>query len=138
MTEKELFDEYQNSDCSLYKDFIDFLLNKLNVLDNYNKKLLQSDIDNHNKIVLLSQKVNDLQKENAKVEEIKANADYQLEGRDLKITELNTQIEKMVNEIDKTMVLSNMHECEICDIQDIFRKYGFKRKSNDIWEIKEK
>jgi len=51
--------------------------------------------------------------------------------------ELKEQIEKMVNEIDKTMVLSNMRECEICDIQDIFRKYGFKRNGNDVWEIKE-
>lgn len=51
---------------------------------------------------------------------------------------LKAQIEKMVNEIDKTIVLSNIRECEICDIQDIFRKYGFKRNSNDIWEIKEK
>lgn len=52
--------------------------------------------------------------------------------------ELKAQIEKMINEIDRTMVLSNMREYEICDIQDIFRKYGFKRNSNDIWEIKEK
>ena len=36
-------------------------------LEAYNKKLLQSDIDNHNKIFLLSQKVNDLQKENTKL-----------------------------------------------------------------------
>ena len=33
-------------------------------LKDYNKKLLQSDIDKQNKIVLLSKKVNDLQKEN--------------------------------------------------------------------------
>lgn len=51
--------------------------------------------------------------------------------------DLEARIEKMVNEIDKTMVLSNMCECEICDIQDIFRKYGFKRNSNNTWEIKE-
>ena len=38
----------------------------------YNKKLLQSDIDKQNKIFLLSQKVNDLQKENA---ELKADND---------------------------------------------------------------
>ncbi len=49
---------------------------------------------------------------------------------------LQERIEKMINEIDKTMVLSNMRECEICDIQDIFRKYGFKRNSNGTWEIK--
>lgn len=36
-------------------------------LQAYNKKLLQSDIDKHNKIVLLSQKVNDLQKKNAEL-----------------------------------------------------------------------
>lgn len=47
------------------------------------------------------------------------------------------QIEKMVNEIDKTMCLSNMREREIYDIQEIFRKYNFKRDSNDKWEIKE-
>lgn len=52
-----------------------------------------------------------------------------------RVKELEEQIEKMINEIDKTMVLSNMRECEICDIQDIFRKYGFKRNSNDTWEI---
>lgn len=69
MTRKELFDEYQNSDCSIYKDFIDFLLNKLNVLDDYNKKLLQSDIDKNNRIAFLSRKVNDLQKEYTKVKE---------------------------------------------------------------------
>ena len=33
-------------------------------LKDYNKKLLQSDIDKQNKIVLLSKKVNDLQKKN--------------------------------------------------------------------------
>ena len=55
-----------------------------------------------------------------------------------KSNELQEQIENLINEIDKTMVLSNMREYEICDIQDIFRKYGFKRNSNDIWEIKEK
>jgi hypothetical protein len=64
-------------------------------LIDYNKKLLQENAAQHNKIVLLSKKVNDLQKENAKVEEIKANADYQLEGRDLEIKELKAQIEKM-------------------------------------------
>ena len=51
--------------------------------------------------------------------------------------ELEVQIEKMINEIDKTMILSTMYEHEICDIQDIFRKYGFKRNSNNTWEIKE-
>ena len=51
--------------------------------------------------------------------------------------ELQEQIEKMINEIDKTMVFSNMRECEICDIQNIFRKYNF-RWNNDKWEIKEK
>jgi DNA-directed RNA polymerase subunit M/transcription elongation factor TFIIS len=64
-------------------------------LIDYNKKLLQENTDQHNKIVLLSKKVNYLQKENAKVEEIKANADYQIEGRDLEIKELKAQIEKM-------------------------------------------
>ena len=37
-------------------------------LEAYNKKLLQSDIDKQNKIVLLSQKVNDLQKENTELD----------------------------------------------------------------------
>ena len=36
-------------------------------LEDYNKKLLQSNIDNHNKIFLLSQKVNDLQKKNTEL-----------------------------------------------------------------------
>jgi hypothetical protein len=36
-------------------------------LEAYNKKLLQSDIDKQNKIVLLSHKVNDLQKENTEL-----------------------------------------------------------------------
>lgn len=62
-------------------------------LIDYNKKLLQENTDQHNKIVLLSKKVNDLQKENAKVEEIKANADYQLEGRDNEIKELKEQLQ---------------------------------------------
>jgi hypothetical protein len=60
----------------------------------YIKKLVQSNIDQQNKIALLSAKVYKLQKEN---EEIKANADYQLEGRDLEIKELKAQIEKMKN-----------------------------------------
>lgn len=47
------------------------------------------------------------------------------------------QIEKMINEIDKIMCLSNMREREIYDIQEIFRKYNFKRNSNDKWEMKE-
>ena len=63
----------------------------------YIKKLVQSDIDQQNKIALLSSKVYKLQKENAKVEEIKANADYQLEGRDLEIKELNEQLEREKN-----------------------------------------
>ena len=54
-----------------------------------------------------------------------------------KIEELKAQIEKMINEIDKTMCLSNMREREIYDIQQIFRKYDFRRDSNDKWEIKE-
>lgn len=54
------------------------------------------------------------------------------------IKELEQKIEKMINEIDKTLILSTMREGEICDIQDIFRKYGFKRNDNDKWEIKEK
>ena len=57
------------------------------------------------------------------------------EPREKRIAELEVQIEKIINEIDKTMVLSNMRECEICNIQDIFRKYGFKRNSKDVWEI---
>lgn len=64
----------------------------------YIRKLAQNDIDQQNKIALLSAKVYKLQKE---VEEIKANADYQLEGRDLEIKELKAQIEKM-------------KRCEIC------------------------
>lgn len=60
------------------------------------------------------------------------------EPREKRIAELEAQVEKMINEIDKTMVLSNMCECEICDILDIFRKYGFRLNDNDIWEIKEK
>lgn len=127
MTEKELFDEYQSSDCSIYKDFIDFLLNKLNVLNNYNKKLLQSDIDKHNKIALLSQKVNDLQKENAKVEEIKANADYQLEGRDLEIKELKEKLKELKSyrcinhynvsekESSNAVVCYKMYDCNNCE-----------------------
>ena len=67
---------------------------KGNLID-YNKKLLQENTNQHNKIVLLSKKVNDLQKENAKVEEIKANADFQLEGRDNEIRELKEQIKEM-------------------------------------------
>ncbi|MBO7732346.1 MAG: hypothetical protein J6S67_07330 [Methanobrevibacter sp.] len=59
------------------------------------------------------------------------------EPREKRIAELKAQIEKMINEIDKTMVLSNMCECEICDIQDIFRKNGFKW-NEEKWEIKEK
>lgn len=47
------------------------------------------------------------------------------------------QIEKMINEIDKTMVISNMREREIYDIQEIFRKYNFRRDDNDKWELKE-
>lgn len=72
----------------------------------------------------------------ADLEDKLANADYQLEGRDNEIRELKARIEKMVNEIDKTMVLSNMRECEICDIQDIFRKNGFKR-NEEKWELAE-
>ena len=55
----------------------------------------------------------------------------------MKDEELKAQIEKMINEIDKTMCLSNMREREIFDIQEIFRKYNFRRNSNDKWEIKE-
>ena len=49
---------------------------------------------------------------------------------------LEAQKENLINEIDKTMVLSNMRECEICDIQDIFRKNGFKRNEGK-WELAE-
>ena len=50
---------------------------------------------------------------------------------------LKAQIGEMINEIDKTMILSNMREREIYDIQEIFRKYNFRRDSNDKWEFKE-
>lgn len=63
----------------------------------YIRKLVQHDIDQQNKIALLSAKVYKLQKENAKVEEIKANADYQLEGRDLEIRELKETYRKQRN-----------------------------------------
>ena len=53
------------------------------------------------------------------------------------IKNLEGQIEKMINEIDKTMVTSNMREREIYDIQEIFRKYDFRRNDNDKWELKE-
>ena len=65
--------------------------------DAYIKKLVQSNIDQQNKIALLSAKVYKLQKENAKVEEIKANADYKLEGRDLEIKELKETYRKQRN-----------------------------------------
>lgn len=45
-------------------DYITDLEKENAELKDYNKKLLQSDIDKQNKIVLLSKKVNDLQKEN--------------------------------------------------------------------------
>ena len=50
---------------------------------------------------------------------------------------LKAQIEKMINEIDKTMITSNMREREIYDIQEIFREYNFKRDGNDKWELEE-
>ena len=50
---------------------------------------------------------------------------------------LKEQIEKMINEIDKTIITSNMREREIYDIQEIFRKYDFRRNDNDKWELKE-
>ena len=43
--------------------------NRIAELKDYNKKLLQSDIDKQNKIVLLSKKVNDLQKENVRLKD---------------------------------------------------------------------
>lgn len=54
-----------------------------------------------------------------------------------RIKELKQQIEKMINEIDKTMCLSNMREREIYDIQEIFRKYGYRRNDSDKWELAE-
>lgn len=57
--------------------------------------------------------------------------------KDDKIEQLKEQIEKMINEIDKCMCLSNMREREIYDIQEIFREYNFRRDSNDKWELKE-
>ena len=47
-----------------FKDYIAELKKENAELKDYNKKLLQSDIDKQNKIVLLSKKVNDLQKKN--------------------------------------------------------------------------
>ena len=51
--------------------------------------------------------------------------------------ELQEQIEKILNEVDKYMCLSNMKEREIYDIQEIFRQNGFKRNSADKWELGE-
>ncbi len=73
-----------------------------------------------------------------KIETVKVYNQAYVDKQEKHIKELEAQIEKMINEVDKTMVLSNMRECEIYDIQEIFRKYNFKRNSNDIWEIKEK
>ena len=63
-----------NKTCVVFKDKEDCVAKLLELekenaeLTDYNKKLLQSDIDKQNKIVLLSHKVNDLQKENAELD----------------------------------------------------------------------
>lgn len=66
----------------------------------------------------------------------RTNLEFAYQKAEKRIKELEQQIEKMINEIDKTMCLSNMREREIFDIQEIFRKYNFRRNSNDKWELK--
>ena len=56
------------SDCEEFCNKYTDLVKENADLRAYNKKLLQSDIDKQNKIVLLSQKVNDLQKKNAELD----------------------------------------------------------------------
>lgn len=66
MTDKEK--ELQAEAIGYYRKRIAELEKENAELKDYNKKLLQSDIDKQNKIVLLSQKVNDLQKKNAELD----------------------------------------------------------------------
>lgn len=78
----------------------------------------------------------ELEKGNADLEEKLANADYQLEGRDLEIKELKAQIEKMklcqnCKFEDNDYLAKPCCDCTRC-LGDI------KRNGNsDKWEIKE-
>ena len=90
------------------KQSLDWANEREKELEAYNKKLLQSDIDKHNKISLLSEKVNVLQKKNAeleaqieKLEDKLANADYQLEGRDNEIRYAKSIIKSLLDNSDE-------------------------------------
>ena len=88
--------------------------------------------DEHKKIV------DELEQSNKWLEDCKSELSEHLGKANTKVAELKKKIqmmEKMVNEIDKTMCLSNMRECEIYDIQEIFRKNGFKRNFVNMWGI---
>ena len=94
----------------------------------YIRKLVQHDIDQQNKIALLSAKVYKLQKENAKVEEIKANADYQLEGRDNEIAELKQENKVLTQNLEDTEIVNKALEKENAELKKTVDHYRKERE----------
>lgn len=95
-------------------------------LKDYNEELLQSDIDKYNKIVLLSQKVNVLQKENAELkgqvemsyEVYNNNLDYSYHIEE-QLTEAKELLKRWVD--DKVYTVSEQKDL-IADTEQFLKK----------------
>ena len=100
-------------------------------LKDYNKKLLQSDIDKQNKIVLLSKKVNDLQKENIGLKDYRLttvakqqtdiskyalNLEHKLSWYDDQLTKAKEIIKELYEGLDK-LYLSGLSDKQIAFIE---------------------
>lgn len=83
---------------------------RIKELEAYNKKLLQSDIDKQNKIVLLSHKVNDLQKENAELKAIVRNTkavDESFALQTIQLTKAKELLKDTLRYLDLTDCVNN-------------------------------
>lgn len=77
--------------------------------DNKTRPVTPTSDNKTNSMWKVTDYVNEVDRLQKQLEEIKANADYQIEGRDLEIKSLKSQIEKMKSMLDKH------RDCWSCD-----------------------
>ena len=74
----------------------------------------------------------------AELEDKLANADYQLEGRDIKIKELEAHIEKMQEKLKADLITSLKEQMQYSTSPSCTKGMELFIKSIEKWEIKEK
>ena len=112
------------------------------------------EIEQHNKLIkdlkaenrLLGERCNQLLKDKGdltdKIADIKANCDFAIEGRDLKIKELEEKNSQMFNTIAlQEQQIEKMKCCENCKYKDCNKTSQYQTcwycKNKDKWELKE-